>query len=106
MLMRSLRVAALLLALGSALSLPSAAQTVPLRGLVVNINHEQRSVVVETATGAATLSIAPDAVIVDHAARPFAFPDLARGDAIAYRGRPERVTHLSVARHYWAVPSD
>ena len=77
-----------------------------LLGLVVDVDYDRRTVVLETSAGVQRLSIAADAIIVDHAARPLAFRDLARGDAVAYRGAPERVTGLSVARHFWALPPE
>jgi hypothetical protein len=104
--MIDLRVPTFLLAMAVALHVPAAAQLVPTRGLIVRIDHDARSVVLETSAGAAVLSITSDVVIVDHAARPVAFRELQPGDAIAYRGRPDRVTHVTVARSFWARPPD
>lgn len=104
--MHYLRLVALLVAIGSAVPVPSGAQTAPMRGLVVDIDYDRRSLALETSAGSRTLSIASDVVIRDHSAQPFAFRDLRPGDAIAYRGRPERVTDVSVSRHFWALPTD
>lgn len=96
----------LVLLLGVGNPVLSLAQPPATRGLVADIDPARRVLVLETRLGRRELAVARDAVVRDHLGRPLMLPDVAPGDAVAYRSGADGATVLTVAAQFWAIPPD